>query len=709
MSAILGICRLDGRLVLPSELRQMTRSLDHRGPDGSEVWSQGSVGLGHQRMCTTPESLRESLPLATSNQGLVITADARLDNRQELMALLEVPGGRAAEIGDGELILEAYARWGEGCVEKLLGDFAFAIWDAGRRILFCARDHFGVKPFYYHLAADKAFLFASEMKALFSLPETPRRINKERIGDYLADVFSDSESTFYCDIKRLPPAHCFTVSPRGVRARRYWALDPERETRLATNNEYAEAFRELFTEAVRCRLRTAGPMGSMLSGGLDSSSITCVARNLLADTSAPLKTFSAFFDAVPECDERAFINLVLDRNGLDPHFIEGNQHAPFSNLRRIEWHADQPAYGPNCDMVWSIYESAHAQGVRILLDGHDGDTTVSYGDRYLHELARNGRWISLTSELRALARHDGSSVWESLRNFAWHYRGKSFVNKHRPLRGARRLWRGLTRRANGDREASTNTSRWEHMLNAGLADEINMADRYRAWRQTISQTAATEREAHFRMLSHPMQALALELHDGFAAAFQVEKRYPFWDKRLVEFCLSLPSQQKLNQGWTRVVMRRAMEGILPPVIQWRNDKTNFVPSLAYGIRTFERDALDEVIVRNPGPIQEYVNVNELRHARNRFIDGCAENRSADLFAIWKTVSLALWLQQTWPQEHRTPDRGALRGGGTNVNRTMEHDVLSNRLNNLRRGKLYETNKRDRREETLRVAHSHRPR
>jgi len=643
MSAILGIYRLDGCWVLPSNLRQMTQSLDHRGPDGSEVWVQKSVGLSQQRLCTTPESLREKLPMAPYDQRLAITADVRLDNRQELMTLLEIPDARADEIGDGRLILEAYARWGEACVEKLLGDFAFAIWDADRQALFCARDHFGVKPFYYHLATDKVFLFASEIKALFALPETPRRLNKERIGDYLADVFSDGESTFFCDIKRLPAAHCFTVSRQGVRARRYWALDPERETRLATNDEYAEAFREHFTEAVRCRLRASGPVGSMLSGGLDSSSITCVARDLCGANGPSLKTFSAVFDTVTKCDERAFINPVLARNGVDPHFVEGDRHGPFKNLGRIEWHVDQPAYGPNCDMIWSIYESVQAQGVRILLDGHDGDTTVSYGDRYLHELARNGKWIALTSELRALARHDGPSVSDSLKAFGWHYGINPLFRKHGTLRVARRLWRRSVHGAIREQEVNTKQPAWRSFLNPTFAAEVNMEERYRAWRQTVSQTASTEREAHHRMLSHPMQAFALELHDSAAAAFRIEKRYPFWDKRLVEFCLSLPSTQKLNQGWTRVVMRRAMEGILPASIQWREDKTDFVPRLAYGIRTFERDEVDEAIVQNPGPIEEYINLSALRQARERF-DNKGEDEPADMFKIWMSVSLALWLK-----------------------------------------------------------------
>jgi asparagine synthase (glutamine-hydrolysing) len=159
-----------------------------------------------------------------------------------------------------------------------------------------------------------------------------------------------------------------------------------------------------------------------------------------------------------------------------------------------------------------------------------------------------------------------------------------------------------------------------------------------------------------------MQSYALELHDGTAAAFGIEKRYPFWDKRLVEFCLSLPSRQKFSKGWTRVVLRRAMAGILPSEIQWRIDKTNFAPSLAYGIRTFERDELDALLVRNPGPLAEFVNLQDLREALKRFLSPDCDHGSIDLFGIWKSVSLSLWLQHARPSEREPLDARAFGEG-----------------------------------------------
>jgi len=642
MSAIFGLHYLDNHQVSRSYLERMSEVLAHRGPDGSRAWCQGTAGLGQRMLWTTAEAANELQPFEDSSGDFVITADARLDNRGELISNLGPSGLNLGGKTDSELILAAYRHWGECCAEKLLGDFAFVIWDKRQRKLFCARDHFGVKPFYYYLS-PKALVFASEMKAVLALPEVPCELNEVRLGDHLADVIADDETTFYRGILRLPPGHSMTVVDGRVSTRRYFALDAEREVRLGSDGEYAEAFRELFTEAVSCRLRATSPVGVMLSGGLDSSSITCVAKNLLPAEASRLKTFSAIFDAVPECDEREFINPILDECGVDPHFILGNEHGPFKCLDDLHRYQDQPSYGPNFSMIWSLYESVRAQGVRVLLDGHDGDTTVSHGERYLHELARSGRWLRLTVELRGLSKHQGESAWDGLRAFGRHYGINPFIKKHRALRLARRVWRSAARRI-GAPDSTARPTGWRDLLNPQFAAQINMSQRYQEWRQTISRTAHTEHEAHFRMLTHPRHAFALELHDTAAAAFSIEKRYPFWDKRLVEFCLALPAQQKLKNGWSRAVMRHGMNGILPPQVQWRTGKTNFAPSLEYGLRVFERAQLDDVILRNPGIIEEYVNIGVLRQAYMRFLDRKSEVDPSDLIAIWKTVSSASWLQ-----------------------------------------------------------------
>src|SRR5437899_3351224 len=239
MSAIAGIVRLDGAPADPANLERMLERLAHRGPDGHGSHIADSCGLGHRMLWTTPESLHERLPLMNPTGDLTLTADARIDNRDELCSLLSAP----STVTDADLILQAYARWGERCPEHLLGDFAFALWDARRGLLFCARDHFGVKPLYYHHRPGRLFAFASDITRLLVLSDVPRRLNETRVADYLVPLLEDKEITFYEEIVRLPPAHRMTVDREGIRRQEYWSLDPEREIRLGADDEIAATFR----------------------------------------------------------------------------------------------------------------------------------------------------------------------------------------------------------------------------------------------------------------------------------------------------------------------------------------------------------------------------------------------------------------------------------------------------------------------------------
>ena len=250
MSGIVGTYRLDGEPIDPDNLKQMTDILAHRGPDGSDVWISESVGLGHRMLWTTPESLLEKLPFADESEQFVITSHARIDNREELISKLNLNKYPTEKITDSQLILEAYKKWDEECPEYLLGDFAFVIWDKRKKILFCARDHFGVKPFYYYYQANNFFAFGSEIKALLCLPQVPEKLNEVRIGDFLALMMEDKTITTYKDILRLPPAHSMVVSQSGINLRCYWELDPNREIKMDSDEAYAEEFRKIFTEAV---------------------------------------------------------------------------------------------------------------------------------------------------------------------------------------------------------------------------------------------------------------------------------------------------------------------------------------------------------------------------------------------------------------------------------------------------------------------------
>ena len=617
MSGIAGLWRLDGCPTEPADLGRMLARLAHRGPHGTGAWHDGPVALGHRMLHTTPESLRERQPLVSTSADLVLTADARLDNRDELCSLLPAPCG----FTDAELILAAYERWAERCPEHLLGDFAFAIWDARRQIVFCARDHFGVKPFHYHHRPGRLFALASEIKGLLALPDVPRRLNETRVADYLVPLLEDKVITFYEDIVRLPPAHRMMVTREAVRIERYWALDPEREIHLKSDAEYAAAFREIFTEAVRCRLRSAFPVGSMLSGGLDSSSIVCVARKLLAEEGrGPLHTFSAVFDEVPEADERPYINAVVARNRVAPHIVRGDQLSPLDDLDRMLAMQDEPFYAPNLFLHWGLYQAACAAAVRVILDGLDGDTTVSHGIGYLRELAGSGHWLRLAREVWGLSRQLDVSARRIL-----------LAKVIKPL--LPRAVRLSRTRAGSDRVVAPD-----------LARRVGLSDRVRAFDRDRLLPPRTEREDHHRTLNLGLIPLILEVADRAAHAWGLEPRYPYFDKRLVEFCLALPGNQKLHHGWTRVVLRRAMQDVLPPEIQWRIGKTDLSPGFLRGMVDGAARPAIERLLAGGGAVDAYVHLGSLRqaHARARSPGG---ERVA--LTVWKVLALSRWLEREY--------------------------------------------------------------
>ncbi len=609
----------------------MVDAISHRGPDGRGAWSEGPIALGHCVLWTTPESVREEQPMVDGRADLAITADARIDNRPELIADI---GGAADGATDCELILAAYGKWGDDCVDHLVGDFAFAIWDGRRETLYCARDHFGVKPFNYY-SSDGLFAFASEPKALFALKDVPRLFDEVAVGDYLATMYEDTERTFYSDVRRLPQAHCATIDRNGFRIRRYWQLDATHEIRLGSDDEYAEAFRELFIEAVRCRMRSLHPVGSLLSGGLDSSSITSVAQRIVSESGrGKLHTFSAVFDDVVETDERPFIDSVLAKSSVQSRFVRGDRLSPFGDIEPIQWHQDEPLSAFNLFLNQALYADARDQGVRVVLDGFDGDSTVSHGVGYLVELARADRWWRLLRELYGLRRAFDHSPLRAFRGYFWRYGIAGRIPG--PVRAA---GSGLLRRA-GRRAERRGPPGWRRHMGSDFACRIGIDRRRLAQRRS---PACTEREDHFQTLTQGVMPHVLEVLDRAAASFSIEPRYPFWDRRLVEFCLALPADQKLRKGWTRFVMRQGMQGVLPPEIQWRPRKSNMRHNFERAMRTFENDRIGEVIMKDPSTIERYVNIDTLRATYERFAAGNSPD-GTDVMVLWKTVTLALWLR-----------------------------------------------------------------
>jgi asparagine synthase (glutamine-hydrolysing) len=581
---------------------------------------------------TTPESLDEVLPRQHRESGLVITADARIDNRDDLIAELGLEYGHPT-ITDSELILEAYRKWGQECPQKLLGDFAFAIWDSRQQHFFCARDAMGVKCLYYFLS-DSLFAFGSEIKALCCMPEIPKRLNELRILDYIENSFDDRAITFYKDIYRLPPASRLVVDRKHFRISEYWSLDPKHELKLKSDDEYTEAFRDCFIRAVRVRMRSAFPVGSALSGGLDSSSIACVARSINRSqaSGAPVHTFSLIFPSLPEqdlpfIDERKYMQDVLALGGFQSHFIHADQLSPMMDVERVHQHLDEASCALNLYLHWAMFESAKQQGVRVFLDGFDGDAVISYGFEHLRDLALRLKWSTLRQEARLLA----NNLRIPARTVIHEYCVKPLCpdwpfKLYRKARSQRGEQAGLD---------TFGASQFRKRMGANkrIPARASAARHFRL---------ATARENHVASLGHPGYTYALEAADKASAAFGVEARYPFFDRRLMELCLSIPAGQKLRQGWNRLILRRAMSGYLPESVQWRAWKGDLSANFARKMLEHDRTLIEDTIVHNTSELEPYVDLVSIRKAYETYkLTPLGHSGSFNLFAV---VNLALWLR-----------------------------------------------------------------
>ncbi|MEL6928572.1 MAG: lasso peptide isopeptide bond-forming cyclase [Cyanobacteria bacterium J06600_6] len=631
MSGIMGIYYPDHQPVKSDHLRGMLDILAHRGEDRAAMWCENSVGLAHRMLCTTPESLLETLPYCDRTKGLTITADARIDNRQELIDWLELKNVPSNQITDSQIILAAYQKWGQECPQKLLGVFAFAIWDERQQQLFCARDFFGIKPFYYYHSA-RVFSFASEIKALFCVPEVPQELNELRVGQYLVSNLDDKQITFYQDVLRLPPAHSLTINAQGLVSRKYGSLDPERELRLNSAGEYAEGYQALFKQAVSSRLRSCVPVGSMLSGGLDSSSISCTAGELLQGRDQKLHTFSGIFPDLPAedleyADERFYMDQVLDSGDFISHQVRGDVLSPLYKQNRIFAHTDEPYMGPNYYLNWAIYEQAQKQGVRVLLDGIDGDTTVSHGFEFFAEFTRRGKWLKVIREARRYARRMRShNAPISSASVVW----QLGILSQFPDFG--QIWQQI-KGNNPWYDAS--------LINPDFARNLNLPKQVKRLSKSDVPNR-TARQNHWHAMNVGIHPYVLELADKGNSAFGIEPRYPFFDRRLVEFCLSVPVEYKFHDGWTRYLARIGMKDILPKAIQSRVSKADVGRNFKRKLIKGEHQTLTRMM-DNPQPIAPYVDLTKLKSSYQKCLSDQASDD--DIFCLYTTVNLFLWLEQ----------------------------------------------------------------
>lgn len=618
MSGILGTLRTDGSASDPAALQRMLKGLLHRSEGGNATWHDDSIAMG--QLTLLPRENKQALEVEHGDQH-VLVADARLDNRDDLCRSLACADTET----DEQLILRAYLRWGEACPEHLLGDFAFAIWNGVEQRLFCARDHLGTRSFYYHQGAGH-FLFATEIKALLAHGVVPRDLDEGRIADYLGRIFADKTSTFYKAIQRLAPGHSLTISATGHQLRRYWMLDPDLRIERASDEAYAEEFRSILTTALGDRMRGEQPIGVLLSGGLDSSALAGIARQKRAEWGhSPLPTLSATFPDFPAIDERSFLDVILADGHMDPTFVSASDTSPLAEIDAALACEDEPFYSPNLFVYWALAKAAQKRGLRVLVDGVDGDTTVCHGLEYVAQLCGSGRWIQAVREARGLGRRFGHPA----RRFLWHF-GIGPGVLHPLAHWCRRLV--------GKGAPSPPST-----INPDFAKQVGWSSRLHELLGSQLRPARTLRDSHWRSLTSALVPHYLEVNDKAAAAFGMDHRHPYFDLRLVEFCYGIPANQKLSDGWDRVVQRRAVEGFVPKQIQWRVQKSDWGEQFKHGFLNRDRERLESILAGDIGELGSYVDAKALAATYRRATEGnvC----ESDGMNLWLAITLGLWLEQ----------------------------------------------------------------
>ena len=545
--------------------------------DASNLWNDAEAAIGCRHFHTTPEARFESFPLVDRSTGLVLAADARIDNREVLISLLGVPHSAARPATDGELILEAYKKWGQEAPAHLLGDFAFVIWNPKEKILFCARDHVGTRPLYYY-EGERVFLLASEISAILAHPAYRGGVEESFFADFLCKVSTDKEHTVWKGIFRLPPAHFLkTGKGQGTRLCCYWRLDPRRETRFNREEEYYEAFREKLGLAVKRRLRSVGQAACELSGGLDSSSVAAMAQKLLSQEGRRLYTFTnarppAGAGAIPDTwrDERSIVEPFLHYAGFDRHsYVTAPEEEGF--LKEALLKQLRSCGGPKVSMVGVISSltsrEASRCGARILLSGLGGDQLVSsLGLGYYAELLKERDWRKMIGEARGLAGIKGGSVFRRLVNDVVLQGHPAVGRRLASFRKGRRLYYAFN--------AALSPIAEDFAKQSGAAGRYRASmERYCIYFQDMFGSLK-EKQVEDTLWGYLPDSM--EDRASNALLYGVEARYPLLDRELMEFVLSLPSYVKVRNGWDRWLIRKGMEGMISPQILWRWGKVGAV-------------------------------------------------------------------------------------------------------------------------------------
>lgn len=601
MCGIAGIVTAPERPPTRESVSAMIASIRHRGPDGDGVHVDGCVGLAHRRLAIIDLTPDGAQPMHWGGGRYTLTFNGEIYNYIEIREELRALGVEFHTHSDSEVILAAYATWGEACVRRFNGMWAFVIHDRVRNVLFGSRDRFGVKPFYY-IQESGRFAFASEIRQL--LPLLPAaRVNVPRLTDFILTSFSDhTNETYFRDVQKLPASHnfIFDLASRQLTISRYYEVRLNEALRSATPAESVQAYGDIFRDAVRLRLRSDVKVGTCLSGGLDSSSVAAVAARLHAqETSDPFAAITAVSEQASN-DESMFARQVVEHSGLLWLPVKPTYDDFVQTLPAVVSAQEEPYAGPSISMQYFVMRQARANGVTVLLDGQGGDETLlgyeKYFAAYYAALFRRQGLLAAVAGLRRAGRNNARM---NLRNSLMYLVGG--------LSSPARYW----------------FYRWRHSY---LRDPGPLPWFLSAFaREALNEYGLQKLEIESTNLP-----ILLRYEDKNSMAHSIETRLPFLDYRALETALSIPTEHKIRDGWTKWILREAMKDELPESITWRRNKFGFEAPETIWLRQHLPE-MQRVVADSPL-------LAALTH-REKMLEMYPR---LDLRSRWRLYSVALW-------------------------------------------------------------------
>jgi asparagine synthase (glutamine-hydrolysing) len=554
MSGIAGLLRFDGRTVARHHLERAANALGQYGPDRSEIFAGGTVGLAHVLMRMTPEDRFDRQPWRGVS-GSLITADVRLDNRDDVLMRIGVTPREAAELPDSRVLLAGWEKLGDDIWPTLRGPFAAAIWDPRRHVLTLARDHLGLNVVMWH-KSERFFAFATMPNGLFAFADVPRELSEEKFADFLVLNHADHVTTMYRNVFRLSPAHVMHVKSDGsVTQRRYWSPAEIKPVRLPSDQAYADGLRACLDVAVRRQMRSAHPIGCLLSGGLDSSSVAVLAARALADknqrlaafTGVPRLGFNGPFPTGHYADETPYVDAIQKAVGnIDVSYVRNDACNDFAELERFFVALEGPVRNPtNLGWVLAILRLARTQGRRVLLGGLCGNYTISWHgwSQAVAHLLR-GRLRTAWRQSNLYYRRTPYSRWVALQ--------KLFVEPLVPTQ----LGNWADRRRHPSRIAA-----WQD--HAAIRPDFAAAMAVDARAKSAGHDFLYRMRPDERMRGLGQVDYTGDWHAAEKAVTGVEVRDPTADVDVVSYCFGVPPEQYLAEGVDRSLIRRAMWGLLP--------------------------------------------------------------------------------------------------------------------------------------------------